>query len=60
MSNLLEFDPYIFVMENGKIISSGSQEQLKDDLHFNILLTGNNKVWLNSYCLQETEGKNPC
>lgn len=38
--NLLEFDPYIFVMENGKIVSSGDQEQLKSDPHFNKLLTG--------------------
>ena len=43
VSNLLELDPYIFIMENGQIVSSGNQEQLKDDIHFNMLLTGNNK-----------------
>ena len=32
-------------MENGQIVSSGNQEQLKDDIHFNMLLTGNNKEW---------------
>lgn len=44
VSNLLELDPYIFIMENGRIVSSGSQQQLKDDIHFNRLLTGNNEV----------------
>lgn len=43
VSNLLELDPYIFIMENGRIVSSGSQQQLKDDIHFNRLLTGNNE-----------------
>lgn len=43
VSNLLEFNPYIFIMENGQIVSSGSQEELKDDIHFNMLLTGSNK-----------------
>lgn len=44
VSNLLEFDPYIFIMENGKIVSSGDQKRLKDDPHFNVLLTGNPQV----------------
>lgn len=43
VSNLLELDPYIFIMENGRIVSSGSQQQLKDDIHFNRLLTGNSE-----------------
>lgn len=43
VSNLLELDPYIFVMKNGKIVSSGNQQELKNDIHFVRLLTGINK-----------------
>lgn len=42
VSNLLELDPYIFVMENGQIVSSGNQQELKNDIHFVRLLTGIN------------------
>jgi len=40
VSTLLEFDPYIFVMRDGKLVSQGNQQQLKFDSDFNILLTG--------------------
>jgi len=40
VSTLLEFDPYIFVMRDGKLVSQGDQQQLKFDSDFNILLTG--------------------
>ncbi len=43
ISNLLEFDPYIFVMNSGKIVSQGNQEDLKEDIHFHRLLSGKDK-----------------
>lgn len=41
VTNLLEFDPYIIIMENGEVVSCGDQDHLKDDVHFKTLLTGN-------------------
>lgn len=40
VSNLLEFNPYIFVMKEGEIVSDGDQKQLESDSYFNELLTG--------------------